>query len=332
MLPKTMNGILPTGSDPNSESATPAVPAGPAGSGTKPVRPSVVDLLGPQGRRFLLAVAVLTLVLVQGWIGIVRGAIADALFSYTILIPFISGWLVWQRPPLPRRAPETMPWVGSALLVAAAGCAMAGILAQRSGAITSTASWLSTQIAAWVIAVGGLAALFLGKRWLIEHQFAVAFLVFTIPIPDPLVAQIEYGLQIASASASEWMFALTRTPYVRNDMAFWLPGVHIQVAPECSGIRSTLVLFITAVLGSYLLLRHTIHRAAIVLAIVPLGIFRNALRILTLTLLSVYVNPEIMHSALHRRGGPLFFAVSLVPLFAMFWWFGRRERSAAKRT
>lgn len=296
-------------------------------------RPSLSSLLGPRGPLFLIATTVVTLLLITPWISLIRGSIADALYSYTILIPVISAWLVWQSPATPSSPDSPSPpssdplrIPGFLLLAAAAGLAIFGMLARNSGTITSNTSWLTTQIGAWVLALWGLAALLFGRRWITRNLFATAFLAFTIPLPDAAVASIELGLQLASATACDWLFALSGTPYMRDGMAFWLPNVHIQVAPECSGIRSTLVLFITAVLGAQLLLRHPIHRLAIVLAIIPLGIFRNALRILTLTLLSVHVNPEIMHSALHRRGGPLFFAVSLIPLFAMFWWFGRRER------
>jgi hypothetical protein len=36
----------------------------------------------------------------------------------------------------------------------------------------------------------------------------------------------------------------------------------------------------------------------------------------------------MINSVIHRRGGPFFFAVSLVPLFAMLWLFRRQELEA----
>ncbi len=295
-------------------------------AGSRRIRP-VSEVFGPRGRRFLLTAAIVTLVLVNPWLALVRGAIADSLYSYAILIPCVSLWLIWQRPSTPDRGPaERHTRAGVVLLLAAVACAAGGVLARRSGWIESGTSWLTTQMGAWVIAIWGAAFLHLGKSWLRDHAFAVAFLAFTVPFPDPLVAAIEAGLQSSSATASDWLFSLSGTPYLRDGMAFWLPNIHIQVAPECSGIRSTLVLVITGVLGAHLLLNRWYHQFAVVAIILPLGVFRNALRILTLTLLSVHVDPEIMNSALHRRGGPLFFAVSLIPLFLLFWWFGRRER------
>jgi exosortase C (VPDSG-CTERM-specific) len=295
-----------------------------------PPIPSPVEALGQRGRRFLLSVLFVTLITAQAWVVLVRGAIDDALYSYTILIPCISAWLIRQNQKAPPYSGVPNPFLGWGLIALAAVCALAGIAARRSDVITTDTSWLTTQMSAWVLGIWGVSSLHLGWEWLRQNRFAAAFLVFTIPLPDPAILAIEFGLQSASATASDWLFHASGTPYLRDGMAFWLPNIHILVARECSGIRSTLVLLITGILGAHLLLRNPIHQLCIALVILPLGVFRNALRILTLTLLSVHVNPEIMNSALHKRGGPLFFAVSLIPLFALFWWFGRRERKAPR--
>ncbi|MGE3311128.1 MAG: exosortase/archaeosortase family protein [Limisphaerales bacterium] len=319
---------------PSARHPTPATdhvlepPPGGDASGTvrRRIRP-VSEVFGPHGRRFLLTAAIVTLVFANPWVALFRGAMADALYSYAVLIPYVSIWLIWQIHGTPGpKGSRPAPAAGILLLFAAAACAAGGILARRSGWIVSPASWLTTQIGAWVIAIWGTAFLHLGGTWIRERVFALAFLSFTVPFPDPVVAAIEAGLQSASATASDWLFSLSGTPYLRDEMVFWLPNIRINVAPECSGIRSTLVLVITGILGAHLLLARWYHRLAVVAVILPLGVFRNALRILTLTLLSVHVDPGIMNSALHKRGGPLFFAVSLIPLFLMFWWFGRRER------
>jgi exosortase C (VPDSG-CTERM-specific) len=296
------------------------------------VQPSGVagflESLGLVGRRYLLTLAVITLILAQPWMVLGRGSLRDELYSYAVLIPAICVWLIRQRAPAISESGLPSRTTAALLFTAATLCASAGISAWRLGWITSETSWLTAQMGAWVLAVWGATAYHLGVSWMRRHLFALAFLSFTIPVPTPLVEALELGLQAASATASDWLFALSGTPYLRDGMAFWLPNIHILVAPECSGIRSTLVLLITGILGAHLLLRNPLHRWCVVLIILPLGVFRNALRILTLTLLSVHVNPEIMNSALHKRGGPLFFAVSLIPLFALFWWFGRRERKA----
>jgi exosortase/archaeosortase family protein len=105
-----------------------------------------------------------------------------------------------------------------------------------------------------------------------------------------------------------------------------MPGLSVEVAEECSGIRSTVVLFITSLLAGQFFLNRAMHRAIIALMIIPLGIFRNALRIGTISLLTVHVDPGVIHGPIHKSGGPPFFVLSLIPLFLELFWFRRRER------
>jgi len=39
----------------------------------------------------------------------------------------------------------------------------------------------------------------------------------------------------------------------------------------------------------------------------------------------VHIGPHMINSVIHRRGGPFFFALSLLPLFAMLWLLRRQE-------
>jgi len=72
-------------------------------------------------------------------------------------------------------------------------------------------------------------------------------------------------------------------------------------------------------------LRATWRRALLMAAVIPLGLLRNALRILVISLLCVHIGPHMINSVIHRRGGPVFFALSLIPLFAMLWLLRRQE-------
>jgi exosortase/archaeosortase family protein len=109
---------------------------------------------------------------------------------------------------------------------------------------------------------------------------------------------------------------------------FQLPGISIMVAKECSGIRSSLVLVITSLLAANMFLRTTWRRALLVGAVIPLGLLRNGFRILVISLLCVHIGPEMINSPIHRRGGPIFFVASLIPLFVVLWWLRRGEVAA----
>ena len=162
-------------------------------------------------------------------------------------------------------------------------------------------------------------------------MFPLFFLAFMIPLPEAAVDLLENASKEASAEVANWLFLISGTPFLRNGPLFQLPGITIEVAKECSGIRSSLVLIITSLLAANMFLRTTWRRAVIVAAVIPLGLLRNGLRILTISLLCVHIGPEMINSLIHRRGGPVFFVASLIPLFVMLWWLRRREVAAQQQ-
>ena len=129
----------------------------------------------------------------------------------------------------------------------------------------------------------------------------------------------------ASASGSYSLAGLPPGTYRVEGGAGGSRTITLQVAQECCGIRSSWVLFITSLLASYLFLRNPWHRALIVALVIPLGILRNGFRILVLAQLCIHRGPHMIDSDLHHRGGPIFFALSLIPLFLLLWWFRRME-------
>jgi len=157
--------------------------------------------------------------------------------------------------------------------------------------------------------------------------FPLGFLIFMVPIPSAATLALETLLQYASAEVASWMFIIAGTPVFRDGLVFELPGITIEVARECSGIRSSLVLFVTSVLAGYLFLKRPAHRWILIALVIPLGILRNAFRVFTIGMLCVHIGPEMIHSVIHHRGGPLFFLMSLVPFFLVLVLMRKMERA-----
>jgi exosortase/archaeosortase family protein len=64
---------------------------------------------------------------------------------------------------------------------------------------------------------------------------------------------------------------------------------------------------------------------------VPFTIFKNGVRILTLSLLAIYVDRKfITDSFLHHSGGFLFYLPALGLLALLLWWFRKSERQKEK--
>jgi exosortase C (VPDSG-CTERM-specific) len=266
-----------------------------------------------------------TMVSIQPIEMLVIRALRSDLDSYIPLVPFIAGYLLYVRR-------HTLPPAGRASIVAAAvtvglaAAAFAATIKFRESQSANDALTLTALAYVALIAAGGF--LFFGSRWMAAAAFPVAFLIFLVPLPDAAVNWLETASVLASADVSAFFFRITGTPILRDGSVFALPTIVIRVAQECSGIRSSWVLFITSLIASDLFLETRWRRVLLVLFVFPLAIVRNAFRILVIGLLCVHVGPHMINSVIHRRGGPLFFALSLIPLSLFLYWLYRGERHA----
>jgi exosortase C (VPDSG-CTERM-specific) len=268
-------------------------------------------------------VAALALLFAQPLIGLTRLAVRHDLHSHIVLIPFVSFYLLWiQRGRLPAGCGSSV--VGAAISATAA----IGLLgAQRVWQSTlSVNDELAVAAIALVCCVFAGCFLFFGSAWVRAAAFPLSFLVFSVPLPDSAVAWLEEASMLASADVTALYFKLSGTPFAREGTLFALPGIALRVAEECSGIRSSWVLFITSVLLSHVFLRTTWRRVVLVLFVIPLGILRNGFRIMVIGLLCVHMGPEMLDSMIHRRGGPLFFVLSLAPLLLLLLFLRRYDK------
>lgn len=290
--------------------------------------PSLVRDPASAWRRFGYAVALLTLAWSIPLLELIRLALRYDLYSHVLLVPAVSAYLVWiERTQLP--PPDRPAWPEFfSLALGMVGCVT---LAAGIG-FDDRVSRLAVWVLGYVLGIAATGSLVLGRAVLRHCLFAFAFLIFLVPTPDWLVQSCEVALQHASAEVADWFFIATRTPSLRDGRFFQLPGLYIEVAQECSGFRSSLVLFIVSLVAAKMFLRTGWKRAVLVLSGIPLGIARNAFRIYTLAALSIHVDPQIMHSALHKKGGPLFFALSLIPLNLLLWVLYRSDRTRPQST
>lgn len=270
-------------------------------------------------KRFLFAVACLSVLWVMPLGAVARLALKSDIHSHVLLVPLVSAYVLWTER-------MRLPAAGAPARVVALILGLLALAAMGLGQTLEPNTALSVRILGFVLAVQCVGAWFLGLNILRASSFAFGFLVFLVPLPGEVILFCETKLQHASAVASEWMFLATGVAHIRDGQLFLLPGITIEVAQECSGFRSTLVLFIVSIVAARMFLLSPWRRLALILAILPLGILRNGFRIWVLAVLTVNVNRKIIDSPLHHQGGPIFFAISLIPLFGFLWMLYRSER------
>ena len=260
-------------------------------------------------RAFLAAAFLLALIFSLPLWHLARFAWSHDLYSHILLIPLISAYLFRQRIDcLPSPSQPAHRWTATAFF---AGMALlGGFLASPSLAESDGLAWTT---GAFLCFLFGLGFWFLGWKGMRAEAFPFLFLLFLIPLPTSLEKLIETFLQESSAMAAYAFFKLCGTSVFNEGVAFTLPGFNLEVAPECSGMHSSFVLLIAGVLASEMFLQTWWKRILLVLLVIPLGILRNAIRILVIGELCVHVSPDMIHSRIHHQGGPLFFMLALIP-------------------
>ena len=241
----------------------------------------------------------------------VRVYLANDDFSYLILIPVISAGMLFldRRTVFQDLAYDKML---SGTLVVLSACA--ALIAHSEIVASTPGLQLSGYVLSLVLLwVAGFAFLF-GRIASKAAYFPLLFLFLMVPLPSPILDRITYYLQVGSAWITGAIFDLLGVPSLRDGLVFHLPRVSIEVAKECSGIRSSMVLLILALVIVHFCLTRYWAKAVFVIAGLFMMILKNGIRIATLTLLSIYVDPGFLYGRLHRQGGIVFFLFGLLLL------------------
>ena len=154
-------------------------------------------------------------------------------------------------------------------------------------------------------------AFFYGRRAFVIARFPVLFLLLLVPIPEVVIDKIIFLLQAGSANVAYGLLRLFGVPVFKRGFLLQLPTLDIEVARECSGIRSSLALFLTILVVGKLVLRSGWRRLLLTLSILPILILKNGARIVTVSLLSIYVDRALLHGWVHTSGGILFYLMGL---------------------
>jgi exosortase len=282
-------------------------------------------------RTQLLAFGFLCVVSFLFWghplVGTFKLALANDAYTHILLILPLSAALIYMDSKyLDSKAlridPQPSPRIGAALLALAllTGCyARWGMVA----APDDVRLWLGmlALVTWWIASV----LLCFGASTFQSFLFPLCFLFLIVPIPEFAVKWIAEFLQQHSALTARVMFRAIGVPVTQDGIMLSIPGLDIEVARECSSIRSSLMLFVTTMVLAHLFLRSWGRKVVLIAAAIPLAVAKNGLRIFVIAELGTRVNPEFLEGNLHHHGGILFLAIALVIVIGLVWILRRSE-------
>jgi len=190
-------------------------------------------------------------------------------YSYGLLLPVVSAYVVYLKWPQIRRLPWRPAWPGLMLLAA-------GLLLYLMGVLSTD---LYSPALSLVVSLGGVIFLSGGWQALRLLAFPLVLLVFMIPLPQYLTQKLTLPLQLVSSQVATSLLHLIGVPAVRQGNVIDLGVRQLQVVAACSGLRYILALLALGIIFCYFYQRRAWKAAILMIAVIPAAIFANALRV-----------------------------------------------------
>ncbi len=246
----------------------------------------------------------------------------NAIYSHIVLIPIISGYfLITDRKEIFSDPGGSSP-AGIPLIIIGSMLYVTGSVQEK---ILNQNDYLSLMTFSAVLFLIGGFLLIYGHQAFKKVKFPLLFLFFMVPVSEFIMAGIVSLLLKGSSEIAEAGFALSAIPYFREGEIFHLSNFTIYVADECSGIRSSLSLFIASIIAGHMFLKTPSKKIILSLSVIPIALVRNGFRIVMLSLLGNYVDGRILSSDLHRKGGIPLFILTFALLLTICWYLRRSE-------
>ncbi len=216
----------------------------------------------------LLAIAVLWLY----WpvlINLFTQLSTDEDFSYGLLLPLVSAYLVYLKWPELRCQSWRPSWLGLAVMALALGLYLGGKLA---------AEFYSTRVS-FLIFMAGVLLLTGGWKILRLLAFPLFLLVLMLPLPSIVTSYVTLPLQLISSRLAAKFLRFLGYPLLLQGNVIDLGVRQLQVVAACSGLRYILSLLALGIIFCYFYQRSLWKAAILLVALVPSAILANALRV-----------------------------------------------------
>lgn len=244
-------------------------------------------------------------------------------WGHTLVIPFISGYLLWQSREAIARTPVRVFW--PALIPF-----LVGIHAYANNLFFISNPML--QGFSMILCLGSLILFCTGPAMLRHAFLPILYLVLMVSIADIIMLSVTFGLQLLASQGSWLMLSLIGEPFQwftvdlvgnRLDIMTSSGELHpLNVAEACSGMRMVVAFY--ALAGAVALLGCTQwwQRIALILLAGPVAILMNMVRVTVLGLLTLF-DPNLAAGDAHTLIGTVLLVPSLGLFLGVVWVLNR---------
>jgi len=221
-------------------------------------------------------------------------------YSHGILIPPIAGFLVWQQKDRLERVVFSGSWWGVAVVLLG-GCLL--LMGQLATVYTLVQY-------AYLVTLCGLVLAFTGVKPFRLFAVPLVVLLFMIPLPQFMIANLSTKLQLLSSQIGVWFIRLFDISVFVEGNVIDLGGYKLQVAEACDGLRYLFPLMTLGFLMAYFYKGAMWKRWVLFLSSVPLTVIMNSFRVGTIGLMVEHWGISMAEGFLHEFQGWAVFMAS----------------------
>ena len=140
--------------------------------------------------------------------------------------------------------------------------------------------------------------------------FPLFILFFIVPLPPFVNRILTFNLKLSASKLSVLMLQMTGVSVLQEGNIIDLGISQLQVADACSGLRYLMPMLLTALLVGYFFNKKLWQKIVLVLMVVPLSIFVNAVRIWITGMLTVNGYEKLAQSFFHDFSGWLIYMIA----------------------
>jgi exosortase D (VPLPA-CTERM-specific) len=222
-------------------------------------------------------------------------------YSHGLLIPPVAAFLIWQQKDRLERIPFDGSWWGVALTLFGGAMLVVGQL----GTVYTLVQY------AYVVTVYGLVLSFLGGRAFRLIAIPMLILMFMIPLPQFVLANLSTKLQLLSSQIGvDVMRVFDVTVFVEGNVID-LGGYKLQVAEACSGLRYLFPLMTIGFLMAYFYKGALWKRFLLFLSSIPITVLMNSIRVGVIGITVERWGISMAEGFLHEFQGWMIFMISI---------------------
>jgi len=145
-------------------------------------------------------------------------------------------------------------------------------------------------------------------------SFPILYLLLMVPPPlgvlDAITIPMRHGISVAAVA----IMNAIHYPIHREGLMIYLGTHEIFMGAPCSGFRSLITMFSLGIFYVYVIKGTLLKKLVLVAAIIPLALFGNLVRVITLCLLTYHKGEKVAQGFFHYFSGGVIFVIMIIGL------------------